>query len=108
MDPNDRSWHFRCVWSCVRKTIINLNIDLPMWGENFREFLNAFYDPDNADTSYPVDSATIGCMLFICNMTLIHRLSESLQYHGAATGLPAPPVDFCCDLQGVCMSCDWL
>jgi hypothetical protein len=47
MDLTDASKGFRCVWGCVKNTIIGLPIKLTMWGEIFQEFLNAFYDPDS-------------------------------------------------------------
>ncbi|KAJ4198177.1 hypothetical protein NW767_007293 [Fusarium falciforme] len=110
MDLTDTTKDFHCVWGCVKNTIIGLPIKLTMWGEIFQEFLDAFYDPDNADPHSIVSRATLGCIL-LCNMTLVLRLSETLRSYetfGAATTLPsAGPVDFCCDLQGVCMSCDW-
>ena len=47
MDLTDTTKGFRCVWGCVKNTIIGLPIKLTMWGEMFQEFLDAFYDPDS-------------------------------------------------------------
>lgn len=47
MDLTDTTKGFRCVWGCVKNTIIGLPIKLTMWGEIFQEFLDAFYDPDS-------------------------------------------------------------
>ncbi|RSL54159.1 hypothetical protein CEP54_010020 [Fusarium duplospermum] len=111
MDLTDTTKGLLCVWGCVRRTIIGLPIRLTMWGEIYREFLDAFNDPDNADPHFIVSRATLGCIA-LCNMTMTLRLSQTLRSYeifGAATALPAAdPIDFLCDPQGVCILYEWV
>ncbi|KAJ4325676.1 hypothetical protein N0V84_003394 [Fusarium piperis] len=99
---------FRCVWLCVEATIHGLPIKLTRWGEIFRHVADAFNNPASADVSSIAGRATLGCMM-VCNVTMVLQLSESLrswEAFGAATPSGGPVV-FCCDLQGICMPCDW-
>ncbi|RSM04119.1 hypothetical protein CDV31_010172 [Fusarium ambrosium] len=110
MDLTDTTESLLCVWNCVRQTIFGLPIKLTMWGEIYREFLDAFNDPANADPHFIVPRATLGCIA-LCNLTMTLRLSQTLRSYeifGAPTALPgAEPTDFYCDPEGYCIFYEW-